>query len=144
MWVQTLVSDAGLPFAPKGITVIYGRNGSGKSGFVRILRTACRTRTDNPTKLKVLADVYGSAAGLQGAEIVVNRGAGDEIIPWTAGASASDDMLQVAVFDSTAAQLYVDGGNQIQFLPFGLALPHKLNEVCIKLKERLETERRSG
>jgi ABC-type uncharacterized transport system ATPase subunit len=49
--------------------------------------------------------------------------------------------LQVGVFDSSAAQLYVDQGNQIQFLPFGLALPHKLNELCLALKERLEKER---
>jgi hypothetical protein len=50
--------------------------------------------------------------------------------------------LQVAVFDSSAAQLYVDGGNQIQFLPFGLALPHKLNELCLALRDKLETERK--
>ena len=61
---------AALTFTPNGgLTVIYGRNGSGKSGFVRIFRTACRTRTDNPAKLKVLADVYGSGGGPQEAEI---------------------------------------------------------------------------
>ncbi len=47
----------------------------------------------------------------------------------------------MAVFDSASAQLYVDGGNQIRFLPFGLALPHRLNTVCLTLKERLDGER---
>src|SRR5689334_8485239 len=46
--VNRLVPAASLPFAPKGLTVIYGRNGSGKSGFVRIFRTACRTRIEKP------------------------------------------------------------------------------------------------
>lgn len=46
------------------------------------------------------------------------------------------------MFDSNAAQLYVDGGNQIQFLPFGLALPHKLNELCLTLRDKLEAERK--
>ena len=46
--VNRLIPSAELNFSPTGITVIYGRNGSGKSGFVRVLRTACRTRTDNP------------------------------------------------------------------------------------------------
>ena len=68
-------------------------------------------------------------------------GGADVVVPWAAGAPASETLLQVAVFDSSAAQLYVDGGNQIQFLPFGLALPHKLNELCLTLKDKLETER---
>lgn len=33
--VNRLVSKAGLDFCPTALTVIYGRNGSGKSGFVR-------------------------------------------------------------------------------------------------------------
>ncbi len=140
--VNRLVPAAALPFKPNGLTVVYGRNGSGKSGFVRIFRTACRTRTDNPAKLKVLADVYGSSGGPQEAEIIVDLGSGDVVVPWTAGAPASETLLQVAVFDSSAAQLYVDGGNQIQFLPFGLALPHKLNELCLTLRDKLEAERK--
>ncbi|MBJ7533168.1 AAA family ATPase [Rhodomicrobium vannielii ATCC 17100] len=140
--VNRLVPAAALPFTPNGMTIVYGRNGSGKSGFVRIFRTACRTRTDNPAKLKVLADVYGSSGGPQEAEIIVDLGSGDVVVPWTAGAPASEILLQVAVFDSSAAQLYVDGGNQIQFLPFGLALPHKLNELCLTLRDKLEAERK--
>lgn len=140
--VNRLVPAAALPFTPNGMTIVYGRNGSGKSGFVRIFRTACRTRTDNPAKLKVLADVYGSSGGPQEAEIIVDLGSGDVVVPWTAGAPASETLLQVAVFDSSAAQLYVDGGNQIQFLPFGLALPHKLNELCLTLRDKLEAERK--
>ncbi|PWR25471.1 AAA family ATPase [Zavarzinia aquatilis] len=140
--VNRLVPAAALSFTPHGMTIVYGRNGSGKSGFVRIFRTACRTRTDNPAKLKVLADVYGSSGGPQEAEIIVDLGSGDVVVPWTAGAPASEILLQVAVFDSSAAQLYVDGGNQIQFLPFGLALPHKLNELCLTLRNKLEAERK--
>jgi hypothetical protein len=140
--VNRLVPAAALSFAPNGLTVAYGRNGSGKSGFVRIFRTACRTRTDNPAKLKVLADVYGSGGGPQEAEIVIDLGSGDVVVPWVAGAPASDTLLQVAVFDSSAAQLYVDGGNQIQFLPFGLALPHRLNELCLTLRDTLDAERK--
>ncbi len=140
--VNRLVPSASLTFQPDGLTVIYGRNGSGKSGFVRIFRTACRTRTENAAKLKVLTDVYGTFEGPQTAEIVIDLGAGDFPVPWTAGTPASETLLQVAVFDTSAAQLYVDNGNHIQFLPFGLALPYKLNELCLVLKEKLEAARK--
>lgn len=139
--VNRLVPKANLTFCPKALTIIYGRNGSGKSGFVRILRTACRTRVENPAKLKVLADVYGGSAGLQRAEIVIDAGSGDTVVPWAPGNAATPQLMQVSVFDTASAQLYVDGGNQIRFLPFGLALPHRLNSVCIALKEKLESER---
>lgn len=139
--VNRLVPDASLTFCPKALTVVFGRNGSGKSGFVRILRTACRTRIENPAKLKVLADVYGAAVGLQSAEIIVNAGDGDFTIPWAPGNAAAADLMQVAVFDTASAQIYVDGGNQIRYLPFGLALPHRLNSVCLLLKDKLDSER---
>jgi hypothetical protein len=139
--VNRLRSKASISFCPIALTVIYGRNGSGKSGFVRILRTACRTRVENPAKLKVLADVYGSGAGPQSAEIIIDTGSGDVPIDWSPGTTAAPELMQVAVFDAASAQLYVDGGNQIRYLPFGLALPHRLNTVSLTLKERLDAER---
>lgn len=139
--VNRLLANASIDFCPKALTIVYGRNGSGKSGFVRIMRTACRTRVENPAKLKVLADVYGSGSGPQVAEIVIAAGKGDEVVNWKPGMAAAPQLMQVAIFDTASAQLYVDGGNQIRFLPFGLALPHQLNTVCLALKEKLETER---
>ncbi len=141
--VNRLMSRASLSFCPKALTVIYGKNGSGKSGFVRILRTACRTRVENPAKLRVLADVYGDSLGPQSADIIIDPGSGDKPIKWTPGMTAAPALMQVAVFDTASAQLYVDGGNQIRFLPFGLALPHRLNTVCLNLKERLDAERQT-
>ena len=139
--VNRLVPKAALSFCPKALTIVYGRNGSGKSGFVRILRTACRTRIENPEKLKVLADVYGSGSGPQSADLIIDAGKGDVPISWKPGMAAATELSQVAVFDTQSAQLYVDGGNQIRYLPFGLALPHRLNAVCLTLKERLDAER---
>lgn len=139
--VNRLVAKAGLDFCPKALTVIYGRNGSGKSGFVRILRTACRTRVENPAKLKVLSDVYGGGTEPQSADIIIDAGKGDTPVAWTTEMTAAPELTQIAVFDTLSAQLYVDGGNQIRYLPFGLALPHRLNGICLKLKESLEAER---
>ncbi len=139
--VNRLIPSASLQFAANGLTIVYGRNGSGKSGFVRILRTACRTRCDNPAKLKVLADVYGSERGPQEAEIIVGVQQVETVIPWSSEGVASEELQQAAVFDSSAAELYVDGGSEIKFLPFGLGLPHQLNELCLTLKARLDGER---
>ena len=142
--VNRLVANAALNFCPKALTIVYGRNGSGKSGFVRILRTACRTRIENPATLKVLADVYGDGKGALAADIMIDAGAGDVPIVWTPGMTAAPQLGQIAVFDSESAQLYVDGGNKIRYLPFGLALPHRLNAVCLAFKAVLETEQQAA
>ncbi|MGH7102818.1 MAG: AAA family ATPase [Acetobacteraceae bacterium] len=139
--VNRLAPKAGLTFCPKALTVVYGRNGSGKSGFVRILRTACRTRIEHPAKLKVLANAYGGAGKPQAAQVIIDAGAGDVPIAWTPGAPAPAELMQVSVFDAESSQLYVNDGNQIRYLPFGLALPHRLNAVCLTLRDRLESER---
>ena len=39
--VNALVPDQELDVAPNGITIIYGDNGSGKSGYCRVLKHAC-------------------------------------------------------------------------------------------------------
>lgn len=139
--VNRLAANAELEFCPNALTVIYGRNGSGKSGFVRILRTACRTRVENPAKLKVLSDVYGGGTEPQSADIIIDAGKGETPIPWTTGMTAAPELSQISVFDTLSAQIYVDSGNQIRYLPFGLALPHRLNGVCLKLKESFDAER---
>ena len=88
---------------------------------MRILRTACRTRIDNPAKLKVLADVYGDGGEMQTAEIVIDDGTGEVPVQWTPGMAAIPQLMQVSVFDTTSAQLYVDEGNRdpISALRFG-------------------------
>ncbi len=48
-----------LQFGHKGITTIYGENGSGKSGYARVLKRACRARD---TKERILPNVYSSDA----------------------------------------------------------------------------------
>ena len=42
------------PFAETGVTVVYGGNGAGKSGYVRLLKLACQARN----KERILPNVF--------------------------------------------------------------------------------------
>jgi len=42
--VNAIAESQYLPFGATGLTVIYGDNGSGKSGYSRVLKRACRAR----------------------------------------------------------------------------------------------------
>ncbi len=59
--VNALADDQKLEFgASPGLTVIYGNNGSGKSGYARVLKKACRARGQKPS---IKANVYKAPTG---------------------------------------------------------------------------------
>ena len=56
--VNNLADDQELTFMNKGITLIYGGNGTGKSGYTRILKSACRARHRDRILTNVLGITY--------------------------------------------------------------------------------------
>ena len=53
--VNALSKASELEFAPNGLTIVYGDNGSGKSSYVSILKHACNTRGHKP---KINVNLY--------------------------------------------------------------------------------------
>lgn len=60
--VNNLAAGQTLGFEPNGITIIYGDNGAGKSGYARILKRACRARHAGKIEPNVYADQPLSAS----------------------------------------------------------------------------------
>ncbi len=56
--VNALVDDQTLTFAPTGLTVVYGSNGSGKSGYARLLKRIVRSRHRD----EILPDIFDSGS----------------------------------------------------------------------------------
>ena len=132
------LDSSGLSFQPNGLTIIYGENGSGKTGFIRVLRKACRTRLEKPDHLEILANIYGATKGVASAEITIHDNGTDLTIPWVDDGSATDERLSAfSVFDTRSAQLYVDEGNKLRFLPSDLDIPFRLNEIIIAVEGRI-------
>ena len=61
-----------------GVTVIFGENGSGKSGFVRVLKRAAGVRTAED----ILHDVRGAARPKPSATFTVTVGASSKAVEW--------------------------------------------------------------
>lgn len=138
--VNRLASDQELPFAPAGITLMYGDNGSGKSGYSRILKQLCRARRDRPER--VLGNVY--AKGLQPpaqAKLTYSIG-GETQEPhvWVDGTPGPKAFSRLTVFDAQSAPIYVDKQNQIEFLPEGLDVLPRVGNALLRLAEVLEQE----
>jgi energy-coupling factor transporter ATP-binding protein EcfA2 len=127
-----LAPNQTLLFAESGITLIYGYNGSGKTGYGRILKQVCRSRHEKQDP--ILGDVYvqGSVTPAS-ATIGYKSGVNGLTTSWKDGSSAPQELSRISVFDATTAPLYADQQNKIEFLPLGLDALPRLAKVCEEL-----------
>src|SRR6202035_5668619 len=75
--INALKPGAQIDFAP-GVTVIFGENGSGKSGFVRVLKRAAGVRTAED----ILHNVRGDKRPTPGGSFTVTIGTMSQTIQW--------------------------------------------------------------
>jgi len=137
--VNALAPNQILKFAHKGVTVIYGDNASGKSGYSRVLKKACRARGQVED---ILPDVFAAYNPGAVAEALFNISVDgqDSTEKWVDKQPAPDSLASIAVFDAGAARFYVDERNKVVYIPYGLDVFTKLGDLCKSLKEQLEAE----
>lgn len=137
--VNAIAENQRLPFSAAGLTAIYGDNGSGKSGYSRVLKRACRAR-DQTEAIHPNAHLPAGKAGVAEAtfEITVDGVAKD--VQWTYGKAAPPELSSFAIFDSRCARAYLDSEDDFSYVPYGLDVFETLAKVCGKLKASIEAE----
>jgi energy-coupling factor transporter ATP-binding protein EcfA2 len=135
--INAIAKGQKLEFAKSGLTIIYGDNGSGKSGYVRVLKNACRTR-DGETG--ILRDIEDTVATPQTASIVLSRGTLEETFSWTPGGDGHPDLPSVSIFDSRSANIHVEKTNAVAYIPRPMKILELLAGACDSVKEKLEAK----
>lgn len=136
--VNAIDHPQGVTFEPDGLTVVYGYNGAGKSGYARLLKKACRARN----KEDVLPNVFlaAPAAGKPQARFhwVMGGAAADGV--WNDGVAAPEALSAVAVFDSYCARVFVDAQSEVSFVPYGLDILREVATGLSKVQELISAE----
>ena len=135
-----IAPDQTLRFDPTGMTVIYGGNGSGKSGYARVMKRACRTRDQNE---QVLPDANDPAAQrcTPKATFDIDIGGTAKEVRWSAKIEPPEELASIAVFDCHCARLYLTKEQEVAYLPYGLDIVEALaNTVLPELERRLDQE----
>ena len=123
----------------QNLTVVYGDNAAGKTGYIRILKSACRARGQE----KILGNVVSGATPLAPIVAIKYRvGTEGDTREW-AGRGEDEFVSRVSVFDSQCATVYLTEKTDVAFRPFGLDLFDKLVRACKAVREQLEKEQRS-
>lgn len=138
--VNLLNSGCTLDFSERGITVIYGDNGSGKSGYTRILKKVCRARH---TKGTISPNIFEEPSGNPATATIEYSIDGEErSFEWKDdGASGPCELARVCIFDNHCADFYVNVDNDIAYRPFGLDILDKLAKAADELGRSLKSQR---
>ena len=137
--VNQIVEGQQLDFAPKGITVIYGGNASGKSGYVRVLKHACRARDRSET---IHPDASDPEAGKKVPRAIFDIETDGHLksLNWNRDVESPTDLSTIAVFDTRCARAYLDE-QDIAYVPYGLDIVQNLvQQVLPELSGRLDQE----
>jgi hypothetical protein len=139
--VNNLAPAQTLTFAPEGITVVYGDNAAGKSGYARILKRACRARHSEA----ILSNVYGEPATTAASATLCYTVGGAPQPPeaWNdTGSSQPHPILSaISVFDAGCAEVHLKTRNEVAFRPFGLDVPDELADACKRVRALLDAEK---
>lgn len=137
--VNAVAAEQKLRFARTGLTIVYGDNGSGKSGYVRVLKRVCRARH---CEGKLLPNVYADPPSQAAtAEITYASNAQNCQHAWTDGsASTPAELSRISVFDSRCAEVHATGKNELAYTPRTLAVLSELAKAAQRLKEKLKAK----
>lgn len=131
--INALVPGQILAFGP-AVTAIYGGNGSGKSGYARVLGCAGFTRGDR----EVLPDVTHpiDETVTLSADVEIEDETGPRVIHYKIG-SKCPELGSCYVFDSTSVRVHLTASNALSFSPAGLSYLTQLAEVTDEVRARL-------
>lgn len=137
--VNALAPDQRLTLHRVGLTIIYGDNGSGKSGYARILKKACRARMPNRVE-EIIPDIYDLTPGTPSATIEYAISGQNRTCAWQLGMAADTALSAISVFDSRTANIHVDETNDVAYTPVPLKFLGALAQLCRSVKDRLGAE----
>lgn len=125
--VNALVSGQVLEFG-KNLTIIYGSNGSGKSGYIRLLNNVFITKGEKT----ILPNIHNETPLTKKAEFKFSSAGIGYTLDFPDDCAKSE-FKQFSVFDEKAVHAHLNNKNQFEFRPAGLAYFASINECCKKM-----------
>jgi len=118
------------------LAVIYGLNGSGKSGYARIIKKFCGKTTE-----LLKSDAYNTTSKEQSCSITYSIDAVEKNIIWNASDAGVSELNAVDVFDSDVGTNYLNNENEAAYVPYEMSLFTALSDACDRVNAALEREK---
>ena len=133
--VNAIDTDKPMIFSKKGMNVIYGTNGSGKSGYIRIFKML----SGATYREEIKANIYKSKKVMPECTITVEEdGKLPQELQCNLKTPGEHDILKrIDIFDTKTAQGYVNEEKEAAFEPWIFGLFSALGEAASKVKTEL-------
>lgn len=137
--INALAPKKPLKFGDSNLSIIYGLTGSGKSGYIRILKHACGAKHVDD---ELLPNVFSNEQEDQQCTIVYKDNDGpSETINLRVSSGPIEELKTVDIYDEACGQCYITKENSVTYEPHELTLFLKLIDVCDNIiSPRIEQE----
>ncbi|MGD2118887.1 MAG: AAA family ATPase [Chromatiales bacterium] len=134
--IESLEPYRPLDFGDGNLSVIYGHNGSGKSGYTRILRNVC----GHPRAEPLRPNIFKVAPKHRQCTVTYQVGPDIHSEVWLANADPIEWLRAVDIFDAEAAAFYLSNETGVTYTPPQIALFEHLSTTCDRVKAQLRHE----
>lgn len=134
--IERLAPRNPLNFGDGNLSVIFGLNGSGKSGYTRILKRA----SGKPRAPALRSDVYAERPARRQCTITFKLGTNEHPAVWDPDGQPIDELRAVDFFDADAATNYLESESGVTYEPPAIALLRELAQVCTRVRDSLKAE----
>ncbi len=133
--VNALASGQEIAFNPR-LTVLFGENAAGKTGYVRVLQRVASVRAAQP----ILANIHASTTDTPRATIEYSLAGASKSLEWR-NELGVPPFTRMSVFDCSVVALHVDDDLTYIFTPSELALFLYVHRAIDVVRARLERDK---
>lgn len=132
--VNALTENQIIDFSPNA-TVVYGGNGSGKSGYVRLLKKVFYSKAPE----EILKNIYLESGHKSVSAKFTFQSAGSNIALKFPDNAANEAFQQFSVFDGKSVLRHLDQRNEFEFRPAGLSFFSDFIDAVRNVEAKLNT-----
>lgn len=136
--VNALSNKAKLSFEENGLTVVYGLNGAGKSGYMRIFKQVCNHSCAEPIQPNIFKKEDGTEPTCKFT--VSENGSKTDFICHLNKNNEITPLRQCDVFDTRISTSYISQKNNVSYEPFVFSVLSQLADVANQVENELNSE----
>jgi energy-coupling factor transporter ATP-binding protein EcfA2 len=129
--VNALCGDQSLTFTPEGMTIVYGDNGCGKSGYARLLKDTVGSRK----KTEILPNIYSGGSEEQRAIISYIKNGEECTTEWPNG--DYQPLRHVHFYDEDCGDDYLESSSELTYRPLIFNYFDELISVIDRVRDEL-------